>query len=154
MEASIVLPVFLLFTFAIILLSTQLFAVYSTYYVCFQSLKAASVGPTKDGNGNVTVYTQQKLRTNVTENLKKLKINAKIPVTSVLIKVGSWCYNLNTFNPDTTSPGCAAAAPPLDIIKNSWVTLEVPVKIIDLNMPYVPIPTIRVRSTVKMYDWP
>ena len=151
-EASFILPVFFLFTFGIILVSVQLFSVYSTYYACFQSLKSSSTGPTKDAAGNVTKTVENKLKESLTEYLASLKTG--VPITDVIVRNTQGCFKLSNFQAYTdSSVGCVGITQTAQIYPNTWITLEVPVKVLKLNLTNVPIPSMRVKSTVRMYDW-
>lgn len=161
MEASIILPVFLLFTFGIILLTIQLFSVYSTYYACLQSLKSSSTGPSRKSNGDVKDPVEKRLSVVLKSKLEEFKTGVKL--SDVVVRNEQGCFKFITPTPlsepfvlplTDSNIGCTGViSPPAKISPNSWITLEVPVLAVKMKIKGVPIPVVRVKSTVKMYDW-
>lgn len=152
-EASIILPIFILFIFGIILVSAQLFSVYSTYYACIQSLKSVSTGPLRDDTGRVIASVEQRLYDTLNKKLSVSRTGTS--VANVLFRNDSGCYIYQDQQSTAyvnESLGCPQNSGQLKINPNSWLTVEIRVKPLGLKS-LVFLPDVKVRSTIKMYDW-
>ena len=147
-EAALILPTFFLFVFALTLICVQLFSLYSTYYACFQSIKSSSTGPRKvDGIMRSVEYI---LKQEVATNLVKFKTGANI--NNVIVRNQFGCYYLYNSQPAALQ-GCTNTQPSLRITPNSWVTLNVPVTPVNIKIYKFKLPSVNVKSTIRMYDW-
>ncbi len=152
-EATFILPIFFMFSFAIMLICIQLFSVYSTYYACFQSLKITSTGPSRDAKGAIVSEVEPLLLEAVRNNFKAFRSSAKIE--EVIVRNNAGCFMLHDRSSyQNEKIGCGkATSNQLKINPNTWVTLEVPVRPIGIKIKEIPIPEMRVQTKIKMYDW-
>jgi hypothetical protein len=169
-EASVVLPLFIMFILGIVLICSQLFASYKTYYANFQTLKTISTGPIRNPSGKITKDVEVRFKEVLAANLRKYNTGVVLGTDIILIRIQIGdpalnppvCYKVKT----NTSTGVVIEAyqdnaydcprnntPTIKILPRSWVTLETYIKPVGLKFKKIPIPTMKIISTVKMYDW-
>lgn len=154
-EASVVLPLFIVFVLGIILVCTQLFASYKTYFANYQTLKTISTGPTRKVTGEVDTEVEDRLKVVLAANLKKYNTGVVLGTDQIYIKNSTGCFKVEKNSLGIYFVRCGSTiSVKLKIIPNSWLTLETHIKPVGLKFNRIPIPTMKIISTVRMYDWP
>ncbi len=131
-EAALILPIFLFFIFSTLIVCGQCFYMYTAYYQTFKSLRSISVGPVSPGVSVVSSF-----RTDLEERLKPYKI----------------AINLNHIKVTTPENTYGLYDNGLQIRPNSFISVEVPVQFMDVQILNFSMPEIKVRSAVQTYDW-
>lgn len=166
-EASIVLPVFLFFVFAIINSSLLLYKCYGAYYSTFQTLKSVSTGPRVDEDTGATIESEEKrLYTSIANNLTRFRTGINATNTTIIVRNSKGCFKLQkngstliakVINYDSTLKCTRPATTPpnsvLDIKPNSWQTMEIYVVPLNFKFRGFSLPKVKVSSSVLMYDW-
>lgn len=161
-EASVVLPLFIMFILGIVLICSQLFASYKTYYANFQTLKTISTGPIRNQSGLITKEVEVRLKEVLAANLRKYNTGVVPGTDLILIRTDDGCYKISkngnapiiieTYRSGTYGCGLNTVSD-IRILPRRWITLETYIKPAGLKFKKIPIPTMKIISTVKMYDW-
>lgn len=164
-EASIILPLFFTLVFGTIIICTQLFACYKTYYATYLTLRAISTGPTYKLDGSVDKSVITRFQEILPNNFTKYSAGVKLGTDRVIVRTAHGCYDFNSIktsgdkaaamirgNPNMPL-NCPNGGPTFSIIPNSWLTIESYVKPSGLKFKKIPIPEMKIVSTARMYDW-